>query len=637
MSKFLSTTTSQQIASFNAQLDDLKKKAVLRDGTQNMEAPLDMNVNVIGKIDELELVDQESKTVTTPEVGKTRIYSNSTDGKLHMLNSSTDLALLTTSEGSGYVDLKSDQTIDGKKSFTSLLNAPSITFGTTASTSTSIASTSQTQASTLNIPAVSSSSGNFIVSNASSTQTITSKVAMTDTTASTSHLNGSLVIAGGVGIAGRLNVAKMAVLNTVVGDFPLQITANQPSQDIAISLNGSGGAKVGMGFYSSDIKGCAVIQESKNLLRCYKDRYAPSNAGSKVIDLDLEQGRVEVYNTSNQFVCSDASSTASTFLTVPCPAVGGADRTITFPISTGTLATTADVKATSEFSSAISLTDSTASSSWTTGALKVVGGVGIGGSIFSKTLTVNNPTSNATYPASIWGNAPAQGITLTLVGDNKTASGLGFISNGATGCAIIHESNDLLRLYKDRWAPSTAGTKVMDLDLAQGRVAIYNTSNQFVCADVGSTASTFITIPCPAVLGADRTITFPNSSGTIPIIKTWTTLSSGTYSFSGIWASPEPCTVRYYEDDMKIIHVDVASLLSIPNASNSYVEYSADLPIPANKYYATVMIVNDGVYESGIAEITAGGKLRVWPIVGVWDGTTSVSGFASFMFTYAKQ
>jgi hypothetical protein len=122
------TSGSDDVVSYvDSEISKLRNSSMLRDGSNDMEGSLPMNNNIINKIDELELLDNKTSEVTVPPTGYKKIYSNGTDGKLHLLSPTTDLNIITSADypsSDGYVDLKNEQkNIAGEKSFTSTLHA----------------------------------------------------------------------------------------------------------------------------------------------------------------------------------------------------------------------------------------------------------------------------------------------------------------------------------------------------------------------------------------------------------------------------------------------------------------------------------------------------------------------------------
>jgi hypothetical protein len=198
--------------------------------------------------------------------------------------------------------------------------------------------------------------------------------------------------------------------------------------------------------------------------------------------------------------------TASTTSTTGALTVGGGVG-IAGALNVGTAAT---------ITGAMTINSTTASTSSTTGALKVAGGVGIAKELFVGSTT----TSTSTTTGSIV-TAGGVGIAGTLnVGGNTVFTGTVEIEAGTPGAGkvLVSDANGLAS-----WSANSNG----GVSSITATATMAATDNYNLIVFSGSTASQVITLPSAATVGAGREITIKNiASVSVGVASTSGTLIS---------------------------------------------------------------------------------------------------------------
>jgi hypothetical protein len=203
--------------------------------------------------------------------------------------------------------------------------------------------------------------------------TFSRPITITDTTASSSTVTGALKVAGGLGLGGGIYAGGSIVVNGGV----LQIRRNAGGGELSICT--IAGTTRGMVMYTGDTSTAAARWR----VCTNADAESGSNAGSGF--------SIDAF--------TDAGGTIDSPITIS--RVAGGAITLARPTS---------------------ITDTTASSSTVTGALKVAGGLGVAGSLYAGTVT---SIGNA-----VVGSSTANGIALSLDAASATTKAISIKTAG---------------------------------------------------------------------------------------------------------------------------------------------------------------------------------------------------------------
>ena len=194
-------------------------------------------------------------------------------------------------------------------------------------------------------------------------------------------------------------------------------------------------------------------------------------------------------------------------------------------------------------SSALNITDSTASTTTTTGALKVAGGLGVVGAVnIGSSITATSATINGAI--SITGTAGITGITsITNATASSTTSNGALVVTGGVGVGGSVNIGGTLsgsisaKVYQDKTTAITASTATTTIDLSTGNTFIVtissNTTFSFTNPPSGTDMTSFTLITVNDAT-AGRAISWPASvtwAGGVTPTRTTTANKSDVYTF----------------------------------------------------------------------------------------------------------
>ena len=304
---------------------------------------------------------------------------------------------------------------------------------------------------------ISSSTGIiYTVWNTSTLQSVTGRgattnaaVSITNTTPSTTSTNGALVVTGGVGIGANLNVAGITTFGgpvTFNGTATYVLSTNTIYTDNIIELhippggvnslwNLNDGKDIGLRFHyytaSTDTNAALVLANDSKYLEWYSSG-AESNTGTF------------------------AGSTYGTFKT-----------------------------------GSIQLTNTTSATSTSTGALTVVGGVGVGGSLYTTAAYDNNSRVVTTATIGLYGVTKLTGTTALAVSTSTgsvTLTNLGVTQLTGTTALAISASTGSITLT-NLGVTSLAGSTYLAVSTSTGSVTLTNLGVQTLTAGTDTVVS----------------------------------------------------------------------------------------------------------------------------------------------------
>ncbi len=231
---------------------------------------------------------------------------------------------------------------------------------------------------------------------------------LTDTTASTSVYTGALTVAGGVGVAGRLSVTTLYVngVNITGNSSGGASSSFDPSANLAITNTTAS---------TSTITGALTVAGGVGI------------AGRLNVGTSLYVNGVQIQNFDSSTPLSLTDTTASTSKTTGALKVAGGvgiagalyvDSLNVNGVNIDTNGSTFDTSA------ALALTNTTASSSTTTGALTVAGGAGIAGRLSVGSLYVNGVQIDTNGSSSSFDASAILSLTNTTESTSKTTGAL---------------------------------------------------------------------------------------------------------------------------------------------------------------------------------------------------------------------
>ena len=258
-------------------------------------------------------------------------------------------------------------------------------------------------------------------------KTFASGVAITSGTAATSTSTGDLIVAGGVGIGGSLWTASTRFSSiSGVGHSNSVITSGVWAGTAISAVNGGTGLTT---FTTGDI----LYASSSTTLGKISAGTAGSvltsaGAGSTPYWALTASTGLTTLNTLTASIQYFATSVSGSGVTI-----GSTGSTHTFYVALAGNASTGLISGAAQtifglktFGSGVAITSGTASTSTSTGDLVVSGGVGIGGSLFTQTLTVGSGVTGLIIQKMVGGNYAAMYSTgVTPSGTNYT-----FITDG---------------------------------------------------------------------------------------------------------------------------------------------------------------------------------------------------------------
>jgi hypothetical protein len=400
-------------------------------------------------------------------------------------------------------------------------------------------------------------------------------VRIQDSTTTTSTTTGALVVAGGVGVGGKvysdsLQTAGNAAIGgnlTVAGTVDLGNTTGDTISFLGrvdtdidpISDNTYDLGVPGLAFRTASIGGSVYFTNTSNTnifaLRAGATGtsltyilptdtptagqvLAASAPSSGVVTLSWEDdqtgapaGGITTLNTLTAASQSFATGTSGTDFAISSvtsthtfnlPDAGSSARGV---VSTGTQ-TFAGAKT---FSSALSITDSTVSTSTATGALKVSGGAGIAGSLYTGTgysssvsgVVLANNTVNASTYNKVTITTPASSATLTLANGSSliTSGGHSLTFNTSNTTSLTLPTTGTLATTSNKLSDFAATTSLelkntISDETGSGALVFANTPS-LVTPDIGVATATSVnkvTITAPAT---SATLTLSNGSSLI--------------------------------------------------------------------------------------------------------------------------
>jgi hypothetical protein len=265
----------------------------------------------------------------------------------------------------------------------------------------------------------------------------TSGLAITAATVSTSSSTGALIVAGGVGIGGSLFLSSSlpSSLSGVVVNNGVITNGSWAGSTITAFYGGTG--------YNSYTKGDILVGAGSTFIKLNvgTDDYVLTASSLSSTGLTWSPTAATGLTTLNGLSTGIQYLSFGYTGTVPAFSSSGSTHTLNIPLagtgSTGLVSTQAQSFAgIKTFTNAVSITDSTGSGSYTSGALTVAGGVGIGGTLnvqgdlnVQGTFTTINSTTITVADKNI-----ELGVVATPT--DLTAEGGGITLRGATNKSI---------------------------------------------------------------------------------------------------------------------------------------------------------------------------------------------------------
>ena len=268
-------------------------------------------------------------------------------------------------------------------------------------------------------------------------KTFTNDLVVSSSTVSISSSTGALTVTGGVGIGGSLFVSSSfpSSLSGVVVNNGVITNGSWAGNTITAFYGGTG--------YNSYTKGDILVGAGNTFIKLNvgADNYVLTASSLSATGLTWSPTAATGITTLNGLSVGIQNLSFGYNGTVPAFSSSGSTHTLNIPIagtgSTGLVSTQAQSFAgIKTFTNAVSITDSTGSGSYTSGALTVTGGVGIGG-----TLNVQgdlNVQGTFTTINSTTITVADKNIELGVVGTptDLTAEGGGITLRGATNKSI---------------------------------------------------------------------------------------------------------------------------------------------------------------------------------------------------------
>jgi hypothetical protein len=313
----------------------------------------------------------------------------------------------------------------------------------------------------------------------------TGSILLEKTTAATSTSTGTLVVAGGVGIGGALYIQRTSYVNNA----EILTTATIGSYGVS-SIAAGTDTVVSSSTGSITIWNNSTLQSITNrgsnttnqIVITNRTTATATNTGALQvvggvgIGGDLYVGGVGILNGLQ----------ASNIVASGTLGVTGTSTLGVVNATSATFSGTLGVTGTSVFAGLTSVTNNTASTSTTTGALQVVGGVGIGGALYiQRTSYVNNAEILTTATIGSYGVSSIAAGTDTVV---STSTGAVLIWNTSTLQSITNRgavTTNAVSITNTTSSISTTtgalqvvgGIGVGDSVYVKNRVGFVNTSN----------------------------------------------------------------------------------------------------------------------------------------------------------------
>ena len=483
-------------------------------------------------------------TTITAHYGGTGLTTPFTVGDLLYANSSTTWARLPANSNSGYV-----LTSAGSGSTPVYASASSITTGsaTTAFNVNVVLATSNANHSLLFSPSLGTASGaavsndSTLVFNPSTEILSASGLAVTSSAATTSSSSGALIVTGGVGIGGSVIVGGRVGIGTAPNLSMLNIqTASAGTTGLSISASSSQSAPLLEWWSYGGIIGLNQSGRIKPTGELYLGLQTVANLSSGTNPLFSLQGR----GSTEGMLIKGFNSGASEVI---------------FEVQGNTTAQLFGIYGDGGVNAPrINVTNSTGSTSTSSGALIVTGGVGIGGSLnVSSASSISGVTFNSgVITGTLSGYATtSNNLRISSAGSSNLSHSVLFSPNSSTsGSAVssdstftFNSSTEILSVSGLAITNTTSSTSTTTGALTvAGGVGIAGTVNilgdetvngrlYYSQSTVGTAASSVIPSimfvgqnnnPITLSVLADNTLSFEGSSGQLFSINN--NLSSGT-------------------------------------------------------------------------------------------------------------
>ena len=345
-------------------------------------------------------------------------------------------------------------------------------------TSTSATNSSQTGA--LQVRGGVGISGGLYVDGVStiSSITVTGITTVTNTTAATSTITGALTVAGGVGIGGALYVGgSITTAGTTGGISGAQYlyisgstTANSTNTG-ALQVGGGAGiaGSVFVGGVVTATTFIGALTGTASTATSAATAYALANTGTTyVYRSTLADSATTATSAATAYALAN---TASTFVGLAALATTATNAAFAYSFNTGTLVTNAvnllggSVNATTGiFSGITTVTNTTAATSTSTGALQVRGGVGIAGTLYVGGLRADATTSATTW--SVYYNTTTKELTTSTAATGGGGASVTIADTApgsvAAGSLWWDSANANLRIYYNdgsttQWVDASSG------------------------------------------------------------------------------------------------------------------------------------------------------------------------------------
>ena len=263
--------------------------------------------------------------------------------------------------------------------------------------------------------------------------TSTGPVAINSNAVSSSITTGALTIEGGVGIGGALNAGSVSVSSLTSSGSVIFTSTVASTSSVTGALRVTGGIGTTGNIYASGrlavnqvtTTGSAIVNGNA-LLVSGTNFTDNATAASATISL-----WTQVHINAPQFSTSNTNVTttnASTFYIAGAP-FNGTNNTITNSFA---LFVASGI---SRFGGIGSFTSNTASTSTTTGALIIVGGVGVGGTIYAG--AINSPSITGTLLTEAQPSITSLGILTGITSTGLVAINSNVVSSSTTTGALL--------------------------------------------------------------------------------------------------------------------------------------------------------------------------------------------------------
>jgi hypothetical protein len=395
------------------------------------------------------------------------------------------------------------------------LTAATQTFATgTSGTDFNISSATSTH--TFNIPYAGAASTGLITTQAQTiagAKTFSGNTAITASTASTNPINGALVVTGGVGISGRLNVGR-AITSTASG--------------ILAGFCGtvSGVASVFIQNTSSSFMASAALAFANDVDTAYISLYnSNSDVSSQELSINNGAGPIKLTSGSGQTISFLPGGGAGVRISSTGTSVERNTAATSATAGALTVVGGAGIAKTSYFGQDVFIQGATASTSTTTGALNVAGGLGVVGDVYVASATnarLNIMGSSGDEGGEIFLNKAVTNTTLTTgVSIDVNQNRLRFFETGGSNRGA----------YIDLTSCSTsAGTNLLVGSGASGLTSLNGLTSSSQTFATGTSGTDFNISSTTST----HTFNIPYAgSGATGLVTTQTQTIAGAKTFSG--------------------------------------------------------------------------------------------------------